>query len=69
MRHIKLFEEFLNEEDPLAALTGGEEAPKEDPLEKKKKEQKQIKSMIKKVQKLRKQHQNQKKMKKMLLKN
>lgn len=39
MKHVKLFEEFLNEEDPLAALTGGEEAPKEDPLEKKKKEQ------------------------------
>jgi hypothetical protein len=40
MRHVKLFEDFIKEEDPLAALTGGgEEKPKEDPLEKKKKEQ------------------------------
>lgn len=41
-RHIKLFEEFINEEDPLAGLMGGgdEEKPKEDPLEKKKKEEK-----------------------------
>lgn len=39
MKYVKLFEEFLNEEDPLAALTGGAEAaPKEDPLEKKKKD-------------------------------
>jgi len=39
-RYIKLFEQFLNEEDPLAALTGGGEEgkAKEDPLEKKKKE-------------------------------
>lgn len=40
MRHVKLFEDFIKEEDPLAALTGGGgEKPKEDPLEKKKKEQ------------------------------
>jgi hypothetical protein len=40
MKYVKLFEDFINEEDPLAALTGGgEEKPKEDPLEKKKKEQ------------------------------
>jgi hypothetical protein len=38
-RHIKLFEQFLNEEDPLAALSGGEGKAKEDPLEKKKKEE------------------------------
>jgi hypothetical protein len=38
-RHVKLFEQFLTEEDPLAALTGGGEGKaKEDPLEKKKKE-------------------------------
>jgi hypothetical protein len=43
-KYIKLFEEFINEEDPLAGLgdlggMGGEEAkPKEDPLEKAKKE-------------------------------
>lgn len=40
MRYVKLFEDFIKEEDPLAALTGGgEEKPKEDPLEKKKKEE------------------------------
>lgn len=41
-RYIKLFEEFINEEDPLAGLLGGsdEEKPKEDPLEKKKKAEK-----------------------------
>lgn len=40
-RYIKLFEEFiLEEDDPFAALSGdGKEAPKEDPLEKKKKEE------------------------------
>jgi hypothetical protein len=42
MRYIKLFEEWLNEEDPLADLMGGgdeeEKKPKEDPLEKQKKE-------------------------------
>jgi len=39
MRYVKMFEEFLTEEDPLAALTGdGEGKAKEDPLEKKKKE-------------------------------
>jgi hypothetical protein len=42
MRYIKLFEEWLNEEDPLAGLMGGDEEepkkPKEDPLEKQKKE-------------------------------
>lgn len=39
-RYIKLFEEFINEEDPLAALGGGVEEPKkEDPLEVKKKEE------------------------------
>ena len=43
-KYIKLFEEFINEEDPLAGLgdlggMGGEEAkPKEDPLEKAKKD-------------------------------
>lgn len=39
-RYIKLFEEFISEEDPLADLMGGEEGkkPKEDPLEKAKKE-------------------------------
>jgi len=41
-RYIKLFEEFINEEDPLSGLLGDsdEEKPKEDPLEKKKKEDK-----------------------------
>jgi len=41
-RYIKLFEEFITEEDPLAALgdEGGLEEPKkEDPLEVKKKEE------------------------------
>ena len=42
MRYIKLFEEWLNEEDPLADLMGGGDEepkkPKEDPLEKQKKE-------------------------------
>jgi hypothetical protein len=41
-RYIKLFEEFLSEEDPLADLMGDGEGkdkePKEDPLEKVKKE-------------------------------
>lgn len=43
-KYIKLFEEFINEEDPLAGMgdlggMGGEEAkPKEDPLEKAKKD-------------------------------
>ena len=39
-RYIKLFEEFISEEDPLGDLMGGEEGkkPKEDPLEKAKKE-------------------------------
>ena len=39
-KYIKLFEEFLSEEDPLADLMGGGEdkKPKEDPLEKAKKE-------------------------------
>ena len=39
-RYIKLFDEFISEEDPLADLMGGEEGkkPKEDPLEKAKKE-------------------------------
>jgi len=40
MKYLKLFEEFINEEDPLADLMGGgdEEGkePKEDPLEKEK---------------------------------
>lgn len=40
-KYIKMFEEFLTEEDPLAALTGGgNEEPKEDPLDKEKKKQK-----------------------------
>lgn len=39
LRYIQLFEEFITEGDPLADLGGGgEEAPKEDPLAKKKKE-------------------------------
>jgi len=40
-RYVKLFEDFiLEEDDPFAALSGGDEkAPKEDPLEKKKKEE------------------------------
>ena len=42
MKYIKLFEEWLNEADPLADLMGGDEEepkkPKEDPLEKQKKE-------------------------------
>lgn len=39
-RYVKLFEEFINEEDPLAGLGGGLEEPKkEDPLELKKKEE------------------------------
>jgi hypothetical protein len=44
-KYIKLFEEFINEEDPLAGigdlggdLGGGEAKPKEDPLDKAKKE-------------------------------
>jgi hypothetical protein len=41
-RYIKLFEEFISEEDPLADLMGGDDKekkePKEDPLEKAKKE-------------------------------
>jgi hypothetical protein len=32
--HIKLFEEFLKEEDPLASLTGGGEKKEEDPIKK-----------------------------------
>jgi len=41
MKHVKMFEEFLNEEDPLAALSGGgNEKPKEDPLDKEKAKQK-----------------------------
>jgi hypothetical protein len=41
-RHIKLFEDFIREEDPLAGLGGGgNEKPKEDPLDaQKKKDQK-----------------------------
>jgi hypothetical protein len=43
-RYVKLFEDFILEEDPFAALGGGdEEAPKEDPLEKKKKEEEKAK--------------------------
>lgn len=44
MKYVKLFEEFINEEDPLAGLGidggggGDKEKPKEDPLDKKKKE-------------------------------
>jgi hypothetical protein len=39
-QYIKLFEEWVNEEDPLADLMGGGSSePKEDPLEKKKKEE------------------------------
>jgi len=39
MRHIKLFEEFILEGDPLGDIMGGgDEEAKEDPLEKKKKE-------------------------------
>ena len=42
MKYVKLFEEFITEEDPLAALGGGgEEAPKEDPLDAEKKKQKE----------------------------
>ena len=42
MKYLKLFEEFINEGDPLADLMGGgeeekeEKEPKEDPLEKEK---------------------------------
>lgn len=39
MKYLKLFEEFIKEEDPLADLMGGGK-PKEDPLEKEKKEEK-----------------------------
>lgn len=42
LKYVKLFEEFLNEEDPLADLMGGsddEKKPKEDPLEKEKEKQ------------------------------
>ena len=42
MKYIKLFEEWINEEDPLAGLMGGDDEepkkPKEDPLAKQKKE-------------------------------
>ena len=42
MKWVKTFESFINEEDPMAALMGGGEGgeAKEDPLEKKKKEDK-----------------------------
>jgi len=41
MKYLKLFEEYIKEEDPLAGLMGGgAPKPKEDPLEKKKKEEK-----------------------------
>jgi RNA processing factor Prp31 len=45
-RYVKLFEDFiLEEDDPFAALGGDDEskAPKEDPLEKKKKEEEKAK--------------------------
>lgn len=49
-KYVKLFEEFINEEDPLAALggTGVEEPKKEDPLEVKKKEEQKKKEKEKK---------------------
>lgn len=49
-RYIKLFEEFITEEDPLAALGGAgvEEPKKEDPLEVKKKEEQKKKEKEKK---------------------
>ena len=38
-QYIKLFEEFITEEDPLADIGGEEKKPKEDPLDAEKKKQ------------------------------
>lgn len=47
-RHIQLFEEFINEEDPLAALTsdGGDDKKKEDPINKQKAEAKRKEKIV-----------------------
>jgi hypothetical protein len=54
-QYVKLFEDFILEEDPFAALGGDgeDEAPKEDPLEKKKKDEaKKKKEELKKHDKM-----------------